>query len=609
MAEIAIPLVGLATAYFLSNKKDINKKDINKKTDTVTEGYENTKIPITNTVDVPNNFPSFESKSGYTPDYSNYSTPNAATDKYYKQSVYKKIVNGGDDFGGKTQFGVDYQDQDQLLSLTGNVIDTSNFKHNNMAPYLGGKPRGRTADASVQESMLDTMTGSGSQWTSKTESAPLFKPQEQLNYVFGAPNTNDFMQTRLLPSSKMSNVKPWEETRVAPGLDNGYTDVGSGGFNSGMHAREKWVDRNVDELRVKTNPKLTYGLETHEGPATYYIKNAPTAVTQGKVEKHLPDTFYLNTPDRWLTTTGLEKAQTSRPVESDRFVNRPSTTSDYFGPGSEQSGASTYTTPSVEASKRTQFDTSKHSTMNLNGINQNPDSSTDPARSGYKLLNNNRSTTNSYVPGVIYGAMRAVVAPLMEAVRPSRKENVIGNLRTYANAGTTVPSGTVFNPADRLSTTIKETTVGLLGFNHMNFERQTNAGYQVSQQQPVCNERDTTNVQYVGSGGASHVGTKLYDSAYNQRNNNNKIHSSRINQGNMSLLNHDENICVRNHHVAMNNYIGIPSAGTNHLPPSAQTHGKLFQKQPQHDYNCDRISPDLLNAFRNNPYTHSLNSY
>ncbi|MBM3456612.1 MAG: hypothetical protein FJX80_16005, partial [Bacteroidetes bacterium] len=76
MAEIAIPLVGLATAYFLSNKKDINKKDINKKTDTVTEGYENTKIPITNTVDVPNNFPSFESKSGYTPDYSNYSTPN-----------------------------------------------------------------------------------------------------------------------------------------------------------------------------------------------------------------------------------------------------------------------------------------------------------------------------------------------------------------------------------------------------------------------------------------------------------------------------------------------------------------------------------------------------
>ena len=33
---------------------------------------------------------------------------------------------------------------------------------------------------------------------------------------------------------------------------------------------------------------------------------------EGKVEKHLPDTFYINNPDRWLTTTGLEKGETQR---------------------------------------------------------------------------------------------------------------------------------------------------------------------------------------------------------------------------------------------------------------------------------------------------------
>ena len=43
------------------------------------------------------------------------------------------------------------------------------------------------------------------------------------------------------------------------------------------------------------------------------------------------------------------------------------------------------------------------------------------------------------------------------------------------------------------------------------------------------------------------------------------------------------------------------------LPPSVQTYGAV--QTPQY-YNecqmCDRIQPDILNAFKNNPYTHSL---
>jgi hypothetical protein len=43
------------------------------------------------------------------------------------------------------------------------------------------------------------------------------------------------------------------------------------------------------------------------------------------------------------------------------------------------------------------------------------------------------------------------------------------------------------------------------------------------------------------------------------------------------------------------------------LPPSLQTHGAI--RAPQY-YNecqmCDRIQPDILTAFKNNPYTHSL---
>jgi hypothetical protein len=461
------------------------------------------------------------------------------------------------------------------------------------------------------------MNGAGSQWVSKSETAPLFKPQENYNYVYGTPNTSDFMQSRQMPSSNMANVKPWEEVHVAPGLDKGFTDIGSGGFNSGMDARDKWVDRNVDELRVKTNPKLTFGLETHEGPAYYYIQNAPTAATQGKVEKYLPDTYYLNTPDRWLTTTGLEKAQTARAIQADRFVNRPSTTAEYFGAGAEQNGAATYAAPAVEPSKRQQVDPTKHHAINMAASDQRPASVADHGRLGFKVLHNNRSTTANAVPmGGVFGAIRAVVAPLLEVVRPSRKENVIGNLRAYANAGTTVPAGTVFNPADRLPTTIKETTTTLLDFNHLNFERQTNAGYQVADQQPVENQRDTTtDVEYMGSAGGAgaHMGNQVYNAAYNQRNNCNKVQTSWTNQGNMNLMSHDANVSVRKQNVNTNNYMGAAAPGPNtvNMPPSVETYGKarMPQHYPRNAIECERINPDILDAFRSNPYTQSLHSY
>ena len=626
MAEIAIPLLGLASAYLLSNQKKIN--DTPKPSPAfsgaaapVTEGYVNMGKPVNSIPNVsvpPDNYPVFKPKTGYDAnEYSNFPNPNAATDKYYEQSAYEEVANGGPDFGGKTQFGDNYQQRRQVMSLTGKPMDAAEFKHNNMAPFFGAKIRGRTTDANVQESVLDTMNGAGSQWVSKSEVAPLFKPQENYNYVYGTPNSSDFMQSRQMPSSKMSNVKPWEEVHVAPGLDKGYNDVGSGGFNSGMDARDKWVDRNVDELRVKTNPKLTFGLETHEGPAYYYIQNAPSAATQGKVEKYLPDKYYLNTPDRWLTTTGLEKAQTGRPIEADRFVNRPSTTSEYFGAGSEQNGAATYAAPAVEPSKRQHIDPSKHHGMNMGAANQKPASTADHGRLGYKVLHNNRSTTTSAVaPGAVFGAIRAVVAPLLEVVRPSRKENVIGNLRAYANAGTTVPAGTVFNPADRLPTTIKETTTGLLDFNHLNFERQTNAGYQVADQQPVENQRDTTtDVEYMGTAGGAgaHMGNQVYNAAYNQHNNNNKVQTSWTNQGNMNLLNHNENVCVRKPHASMQNYMGAAAPGPNtmNMPPSVETYGKtrMPQNYPKNAIECERINPEILDAFRSNPYTQSLNSY
>ena len=83
-----------------------------------------------------------------------------------------------------------------------------------------------------------------------------------------------------------------------------------------MLDRKAWAPPTVDELRVSTNPKVTYGLFGHEGPAQSEVQNLPI---QGKVEKNRPDTDFALGPEHWLTTTGssLGPTQISEQMVSD----------------------------------------------------------------------------------------------------------------------------------------------------------------------------------------------------------------------------------------------------------------------------------------------------
>ena len=588
--ELAVPLIALGGLFIASNQE--KKK----------EGYESMGKPLNslpNNEPIPINYPKKAPVQNTNPN--KYRDPNTVTDRYFKPSIYNEYRNGPDQFGNMAK-------TDNFKSLTGDDLDKSSFKHNNMTPYFGAKVRGSTQNPNVAESVLDNMIGSGSQQIRKVEQSPLFKPQKDIRYANGAPNQSDFYQSRTMPGSKMANVKLWDEQKVGPGLDAGYGTEGQLGFNSGMAAREKWTDRNVDQLRTATNPKLTFGLENHEGPA-HYFNNAPaTKETQGKVEKYLPDTYFVNTPDRWLTTTGLEKGQTSRAIQIDRDVNRSTTSAEYFGADSNPTGTKMYTPGDYQQPKRPQL----QSNPVLNPIGKTGASAGDYGSQGYKALPNNRSTTNASEFLGVSGFMKAAIAPLMDVLRPSKKENVVGNINPSGNVQMSVKAPPVFNPADRAPTTIKETTVGKLDCNHLNIQGQVDGAYIVTEQQSVGQERDTTSCQYYGDGGNS-TGVPLYNAAYNQRNNVNKTHVNRPNQGGMSLLNTEENIRIdKNDCDRNNNRLWVRNAGgtSNTAIPSVETFGKINVPQYYDNcQNCDRINPDILNAFKENPYTKSLSSY
>ena len=599
MAEIAVPLIALGSMYVISNQE--KKK----------EGYSNQGtslnrnpnalpgvVPPTPPVNYPIDTPVKNSN------VQKYPSANQATDKYFGNGVYEKTAypNPGNSLGGVQQ----------TFSLTGEAINKSNFKHNNMVPFFGGKIKGATVSADIAESVLDNMQGQGSQIIRKKEQAPLFKPQQNLQFANGAPNASDFMQSRVNPSMRMANVKPWDEQKVGPGLGQGFTTEGSGGYNSGMQDRDSWLPKTVNELRVDTNPKMTFGLGGHEGPANAYIKHSASVKTQGKVEKYLPDTYYTVGPERWFTTTGLEKAPRARSKEEMQEVNRTTTSCQYFGDG--QGGDATYAKGEYQEARRPTLD--PNDLMAGHAAGQGTAEARDYGIKGHASLPTNRSTTREATQlGAVSGMVRAMIAPIFDVLRPSRKENVVGNARMTGNAGTVVSNVPVFNPADRTKTTIRQMTEGRLDNNHLNYENQSANAYMVSRQQPVDVQRDTTNCQYSGSAGPSTIKANTSRAAaLNQHNNVNKTYANRPNQGGTQMFNQEINMSSNREPVKVNNRpftAGNEGSGlATGIIPSVENYGKINTPQYYDEcMNCERINPDILTAFKQNPYTQSLSSW
>lgn len=607
--ELAIPLVALGGLYITSNMSKDNanqgtKQNGMSQSKLTQEGFVNMGQPVNYlpNMNVPvDNYP--VQGKGLGPDQiREYPNGRAVTDQYYNQTVYEREANKGVRVGSDIQV---------IYSLTGEPIDKNNFEHNNMVPYFGGKVRGATSDPNTSESRLDNLVGGGSQHFSKKEISPMFAPQEMMQFTYGMPNNSDFIQSRMNPSNRMANIKPWEEQKVGPGLNMGYGTQGSGGFNSGMESRESWLPRTVNELRVATNPKVTYGLANHEGPAMSKVTNMGIL---GKVEKNRPDTDYEWGPSRFFTTTGIEHAQTARGIEILQPQNRTETTSSYYGnasAGSDNKG--TYTQGAYAPAKRNQLGSVNMGSAAAAG--HGGATSGDYGIKGYKMLPNNRATANAEAIGGVSGLLKAAVVPILDILRPTRKENVIGNARPNGNVSVTAPSAPVHNPADRLKTTIREMTGDKLDNNHLNVQNQREGAYKVSKHTPIQNQRDTTSIHYIGNagGGASKTGVRSVHSVQNQRNNVNKEYANRPNQGGTQMFNHNTNIHIARRDADRDsNRWGVASGGPSMIP-SMETHGALHgglaTLAEDNRHQLDRINPELLAAFKANPYTKPLDSW
>jgi hypothetical protein len=610
--EIAVPLIALGGMYIISNQKneDCAKKEIRKitqenfvnmgtRSNLATRQSEQFGNYLPNTNIPPQNFP-VSNINQLVDNVQKYSNPNVATDKYFNQNLYEQKERQGVSIGKNPQ---------QIFSLTGNYLDSEAFKHNNMIPFNGGKVKGRTYDVNITESVLDNMIGSGSQVIKKIEQAPLFKPEENMQWAYGMPNQSDFYQSRVNPAMKNNNVKPFDTIMVGPGLDKGYGINGSNGYNSGMEARDKWLPKTVDELRVDTNPKLEYELLGHEGPADSIIKTAATTQMIGRVEKQRPDTFFINTQDRWLTTTGASKGETLRPIQEMGVLRRNDIPTEYMGPAGAIEVKAATAPQNYEPSKRHEVLSGNVNHSNAGG--KGPSSDIDGFLRSHTNYENHRSTVKQpeTMRSGFSGAIGAVIAPLMDILRPTRKDETINNVRVYGDVSN-VSKGPVYNPQDTTPTTIKETTIYSPSFNINN---QKEGLYVNNYTSPDLTQRDTTSCEYFTSAGgyATGYGDMNYDAAYRQHNNDIKSQTiyNRPNQGGTQIFNQQMNMHCRDDCDRFSGRVNPAFSRLSSLPPSVQTYGAINAPQYYNECaSCDRINPDILSAFKNNPYTHSLTS-
>lgn len=223
--------------------------------------------------------------------------------------------------------------QAQPDALNERVVETQAPKgHNNMVPFFGSKVT-QNLRSEANNSILDSFAGTGSDYFQKREVQTFYDIKPGTGLPFGNANESDFMQSRMVAGTRMNNVFPIEQTRVAPGINDGYNNLGKGGYQQFSELQEFAKPRTTDELRTANKPKLSY--DAPVVPGSHFVTQPGI---QAPVLKNRPDTFQVLTNDKgelmYLnTTTGAQVAPASFPQQLMKEQQRESTSTEYYGAG------------------------------------------------------------------------------------------------------------------------------------------------------------------------------------------------------------------------------------------------------------------------------------
>ena len=200
-----------------------------------------------------------------------YNTESALANQYYKGAqnatqsniiprtgFNQKILNNNNTGYPQDSIRRESNQTDFFISpLTGQSIKKEGF-HDNMIPFIKNKNQ-QNLNFDAYSTTLGRHTGNDVDYRpKKKEIKPFFDITPNNSYVYGSPSFTDSVgMDRYVTSQMRQGEKPFQDIRVGPGLAAGYTAEPVGGLNQ-ANARDYIIPKSVDELRVLTNPRLTY---------------------------------------------------------------------------------------------------------------------------------------------------------------------------------------------------------------------------------------------------------------------------------------------------------------------------------------------------------------
>lgn len=207
--------------------------------------------------------------------------------------------------------------------------------HNNQVPFFGSHLK-QSMYSGATNGILDSHTGAGKEYFQKREVKSFYDSKPGHRNPFGNQVETDFEQSRMVSGQRMNNVFPVEQIRVGPGANDGYTNVGKGGFQQ-EQLREYELPKTTDELRVVTKPKLTYDLPVIPG-----ANQITQPGIQADVNKNKPDRFAVLGMNRVNTAVGAQTAPHIYPEQPMKLQARESTSVSYNGPSGGNSIFTSY---------------------------------------------------------------------------------------------------------------------------------------------------------------------------------------------------------------------------------------------------------------------------
>ena len=490
------------------------------------------------------------------------------------------------------------------ISLTGEPIIRENFKHNNMVPFFGSTVK-QNIDSGMSRTKFENFTGSQENYRNKKEVKNMGDIGTNNSLPYGSQSSTDFRQERMNISLKRNNVAPIEKINVGPGLNQGYTSLPSGGFQQ-ADTRDYVLPKRTDEIRTNNNPKVTYSGRIISG------KRISVPGKIGVVSKNLPDSFYINNPDRYFTTTGAVLGPTVRSNILVKPTNRKKTNKFHVGPATNVQGS---------RSKKRDVKYKKDTRQTMSGFGWR--NLEEAGRWLAEKFDYGKDTTNMKHTvreeladknrlGNAGGPTKNTLHN--KNLRHTRKTNCIGNPRPTGNVEKSDYRGYVKDPNDKARTTMKETLIDNDRYGVVAPGKNKSTGYQNVKHHASETHRETTSVNYTGN---AH-GSNAEESREAMCNSSTKSIRDIVSRG-RKPTNSGPKKAVGGDKIKMTtkklgdlknksiNKRGMMSTKTYNSLPQVEACGTTKGKNTLPNGPLQqRLDPSMLDALKNNPYNRSI---